>query len=163
MMDTTTFWKLIEEAKQRSGGDLDQQVTLLTHALTTLEVPDIVAFDARFDHFMALSYTRELWAAAYIINGGCSNDCFDYFRGWLIAQGEAVFHNALHDPETLLDIVEPEEVELESMLYVAQEAYERKTRQAMPPGERVIWQLNDDLWDEEMKYAMYPKLAEKFG
>ena len=162
-MDTTTFWKLIEDAKQRSSGDLDQQVTLLTDALTALEAPDIVAFDAHFDHFMALSYTRELWAAAYIINGGCSDDCFDYFRGWLIAQGEAIFQNALHDPQTLVDIVEPEEAELESMLYVAQEAYERKTGQAMPPSECVVWRLNDDLWDEETKYAMYPKLAEKFG
>jgi len=163
MMDTTISWKLIEDAKQRSNGDIDRQVTLLTDALTTLEGSDIVAFDARFDHFMALSYTRELWAAAYIINGGCSNDCFDYFRGWLIAQGEAAFQNALHDPETLVDIAEPEEVELESMLYVAQEAFERKTGQDMLPGERVVWQLNGDLWDDETKYAMYPKIADKFG
>jgi hypothetical protein len=163
MMDTTAFWKLIEDAKQRSSGDLDQQVTLLIDALTNLEAPDIVAFDARCDHFMALSYTRELWAAAYIINGGCSNDCFDYFRGWLIAQGKAVFQNALRDPETLVDIVEPEEAELESMLYVGQEAYERKTGRAILPSERGVWQLNDELWDEQMKYAMYPKLAEKFG
>jgi len=163
MMDTTTFWKLIEDAKQLSGGNPELQVAELTDALSALEVSDIIAFDARFDQLMAVSYTRELWAAAYIINGGCSNDCFDYFRGWLIAQGEAIFHNALHDPETLVEVVEPEEAELEEILYVADEAYERKTGQELPQGERVIWQLNGELWDEETKYAMYPKLATKFG
>ncbi len=163
MMDTTTFWKLIEDAKQRSGGDPERQVAVLTDALADLEASDIVAFDARLDQFMALSYTRELWAAAYIINGGCSDDCFDYFRGWLIAQGETVFHNALHDPETLAEVVEPEEAELEAILYVAQEAYERKTGQEMSQGARIVWQLNGELWDEETKYAMYPKLTAKFG
>jgi Protein of unknown function (DUF4240) len=163
MMDTTTFWKLIEDAKQLSGGNPERQVAELTDALSALEASNIIAFDAHFDQLMAVSYTRELWAAAYIINGGCSNDCFDYFRGWLIAQGEAVFHNALHNPETLVEVVEPEEAELEEILYVAQEAYERKTGQELPQGERVIWELNDELWDEETKYAMYPKLATKFG
>jgi uncharacterized protein DUF4240 len=163
MMDTTTFWKLIEDAKQRCGGNPGHQVTELMDALTAMEASDIIAFNAHFDRFMAVSYTRELWAAAYIINGGCSDDCFDYFRGWLIAQGEAIFHNALRDPETLVEIVEPEEAELEELLYVAQEAYERRTGQEMPQGERVIWRLNGELWDEETKYAMYPKLATKFG
>ena len=162
-MDTTTFWKLIEDAKQRSGGNPERQVAELTDALTALKASDIIAFEARFDQVMAVSYKRELWAAAYIINGGCSNDCFDYFRGWLIAQGEAVFHNALHDPETLVEVVEPEEAELEEIVYVAQEGYERKTGQELPQTERVIWQLNGELWDEETKYAMYPKLAAKFG
>ena len=162
-MDTTTFWKLIEGAKQHSGSNPERQVSELTDALSALEVSDIIAFDARFDQLMAVSYTRELWAAAYIINGGCSNDCFDYFRAWLIAQGEAVFHNALHDPETLVEVVEPEEAELEEILYVANEAYERKTAQELPQGERVIWQLNGELWGEETKYAIYPKLAAKFG
>ena len=162
-MDTITFWKLLEDAKQLSGGNPEHQVAELTDALSALEASDIIAFEACFDRLMAVSYTRELWAAAYIINGGCSNDCFDYFRGWLIAQGEMVFHNALHDPETLVEVVEPEEAELEEILYVAQEAYERKTGQELPQGERVIWQLNGELWDEETKYAMYPKLATKFG
>jgi hypothetical protein len=30
---------------------------------------------------------RDQWGAAYLANGGCSDDGFDYFRGWLIGQG----------------------------------------------------------------------------
>jgi len=163
MIDTTSFWKLIWDTKQRSAGNPDYQLAALTDALVDLDASDIIAFKAYFDQLMAVSYTRELWAAAYIINGGCSDDCFDYFRGWLIAQGETVFYNALHDPETLAEVVEPEEAELEDMLYVASKAYERKTGQELPQGEHIVWQLNGKLWDEETKYAMYPKLTAKFG
>jgi hypothetical protein len=136
---------------------------VLTTALTALEAPDLIAFDALFDQFMALSYTRELWAAAYIINGGCSDDGFDYFRGWLIAQGEAVFQRALLDPKTLVEVAEPDAAELEGMLSIARHVYERKMGQEMPLGAHLVWQLNDELWDEEAKYAMYPKLTAKFG
>ncbi|MFE5591185.1 DUF4240 domain-containing protein [Streptomyces sp. NPDC056549] len=33
--------------------------------------------------------------AAYMVNGGCCDDGFDYFRGWLIAQGRNVFERAV--------------------------------------------------------------------
>ena len=163
MMDIILFWKLIEDAKQRSAGDLDQQVALSTDALTSLETSDIATFDVLFHDCMTLAYTRELWAAAYIINGGCSDDGFDYFQGWLIAQGKSIFQDACSDPETLLDNVDSQGVELESILYVAQEAYERKTGQALPLHRQSIRELNTPLWDEETKYAMYPRLAERFG
>ncbi|WP_342210876.1 LysR family transcriptional regulator [Streptomyces sp. DH-12] len=45
-----------------------------------------------------------LWAAAYVINGGCSDDGFDYFRGWLIAQGREVFERAVARPGALADL-----------------------------------------------------------
>jgi hypothetical protein len=144
-------------------GHEPRQVAVLRDLLTSQNEADIITFDTHFERFMALSYTRELWAAAYIINGGCSDDGFDYFRGWLIAQGENIFHNALRDPETLLHVAEPGDSELEIMLSVAQDAYERRTGQEIPQGERLVWQLNGELWDEETKYAMYPQLAEKFS
>jgi hypothetical protein len=54
---------------------------------------------------MAGSYrTPLLWAAAYVINGGCSNDGFEYFRGWLIVQGREVFEHVVADPGTLADL-----------------------------------------------------------
>ncbi|MFL6076856.1 MAG: DUF4240 domain-containing protein [Mycobacteriales bacterium] len=39
---------------------------------------------------MAESYQGDLWGAAYLINGGASDDGFDYFRGWLIARTRGV-------------------------------------------------------------------------
>ncbi len=162
-MDTVTFWKLIETAKQESNGNSDQQVSLLVDALAALPTSEIIEFDTILDHFMALSYTNELWAAAYIINGGCSDDCFDYFRGWLIAQGETVFQNALRDPECLVDIAELEDIELEDMLRVARFAYESKTGSEMPEHNRTPWTLTGDEWDDVTVDAKYPKLAARFS
>ena len=47
--------------------------------------------------FMQKSYLSSLWAAAYILMDGCSDDTFDYFRGWLIAQGKETFEKVLDD------------------------------------------------------------------
>src|SRR5690242_15781126 len=101
-MNESTFWGLIEKAKAGSKGDPDQQVALLQKSLEPLSEADILDFDRLFHVQMYQSYTRDLWAAAYIINGGCSDDAFDYFRAWLISRGQQVFSNALKDPETLV-------------------------------------------------------------
>jgi len=78
---------------------------------------------------------------------GCSDDSFDYFRGWLIAQGKDVYLAALHDPDSLADVetvkrfaqevkesggMMPlkgyyEEPCFEEILAVANYAYQRKT------------------------------------
>jgi hypothetical protein len=39
-----------------------------------------------------------------MINGGCSNDGFEDFRGWLIVQGHEVFERMIADPDTLADL-----------------------------------------------------------
>jgi hypothetical protein len=36
-----------------------------------------------------------MWVAAYLMNGGCSDDGFDYFRGWLIAQGRTTLEQVV--------------------------------------------------------------------
>ena len=92
---------------------------------------------------------------------GCSDDGFEYFRCWLIAQGERVFNAALANPETLVNRAEPES-EGEGMLYAAAEAYESRTGAVLtapvvhprePVGER---------WEEDDLELMYPKLWARF-
>jgi hypothetical protein len=69
-----------------------------------------------------------LWAAAYIIGGGCSDDGFSDFRGWLICRGEKVYEAALRDPESLVEVVDDsEECQYEGFQYVAFQAWENKT------------------------------------
>lgn len=80
------------------------------------------------------------------MHGGCSDDSFDYFRGWLTAQGKEVFLNALADPDSLAGVEAVQAfgretlaseytpmsgyynaAHFESMLSVAVAAYENKT------------------------------------
>ena len=127
-MNINQFWEIIEAAKEKAQGDLDAQVAQMTAALDQLDAEEILAWQQMFNEYQRLSYKSKLWAAAYIINGGCSDDGFDYFRGWLTAQGRNVFLAALRDPDSLADLVEVEEgeAEFEDMLGAASSVYLKK-------------------------------------
>jgi hypothetical protein len=158
-MEQSQFWQLIEVAKAEADGDTEAQVAILEKKLKALPTEEIAQFDRIFHEMMALSYRWDLWGAAYVLNGGCSDDGFDYFRGWLIAQGEAVFNAALADPESLAEVGELE-VECERIWYAAHKAYEAKTGSEMPP-DRVPCPKEPigEEWDEEEVDQMYPRLA----
>ncbi len=125
-MDKEQFWNIIDEAREKSGGWEEMREPLID-GLSALAVPDLMKWKQIFDEYQHLSYKNKLWAAAYVINGGCSDDGFDYFRGWLTAQGKTIFLNALHDPDSLAEVESCEgDVEFEDMLGVAGEAYFKK-------------------------------------
>ncbi|WFE14091.1 DUF4240 domain-containing protein [Bacillus atrophaeus] len=44
---------------------------------------------------------------------GCSDDTFDYFRGWLIAQGKETFEEVLDDHEYLAAYITEETIDEE--------------------------------------------------
>jgi hypothetical protein len=172
-MDPDQFWHLIERSKAESEGGCDRQAGALTVLLLELPATDIVAFDRLFEQYADQAYRNDLWAAAYIINGGCSDDGFEYFRRWLIGQGEAVFSAALRDPEGLLSVVTPHiggapflfgalRYECEELGYVADQAYEQKTGSVMPRPPHPRPELIGEDWDDEDLPAMFPKLWAAF-
>lgn len=130
-MTIDRFWKLIEIAKKESRNDDERQVKILIQNLSVLSVSEIIEFQRIFSTLHEQSRHNYLWEAAEIIQGFCSDDGFEYFRAWLIAQGQTVFNNALEDPETLanfIDIRARNDCSLESMLYAADQAYKNKTK-----------------------------------
>lgn len=166
---TKEFWNLIERAKSKSVGELEEQSEILIEMLSERPLEDIIEFAKIFQNFYSVSYTSDLWAAAYIIQGGCSDDMFDYFRGWLIAQGKNTFENALENPETLtskISLEDAEEIDGELMLYVADEAYRRKTGKDLEkltgfvkfPEIEFDWNEDDDSLEKK-----FPKLYKKYS
>ena len=99
-MDRHAFWTLIAQARQDAPSPRAMPA-LLTQRLAAQDAEAILRWCGYFDLYHALSYKSRLWAAAYIITDGCSDDGFDYFRGWLIGQGQACFLAALRDPDSL--------------------------------------------------------------
>ena len=99
-MDLGSFWKIIEDA--RSGAN-DDEVFLrkIDSSLQMLKPEQLVEFESHRVKLDAESYTWRLWGAAYLMNGGCGDDCFDYFRAWLMSRGRQTFETALKDPDTL--------------------------------------------------------------
>jgi len=125
-MDSKKFWQIIDEAREQAG-NWEDMIEPLANALENLDDMEIFRWQQIYDVYQNLSYKNKLWAAAYIINGGCSDDGFDYFRAWLTAQGKDVFIAALNDPETLADAdILGESAEFEEIIGIAPDSYFNK-------------------------------------
>ena len=166
-MDKAQFWRLIEDAKEKSGGECEAQVELIEAALAKLPPDEMVAFNRITDELRDEAYKWDLWGAAYLINGGASDDGFEYFRCWLIAQGQAIFEKAVQDPDSLADVITPDfaDAECESLLYVADRAYEKVTGHEIPLGESDSSLIGRDpvgvRWEEDELDAMLPRISAK--
>lgn len=93
-IDLDEFWAIMERTP--TPEDLHAQ-------LSSLSEDGLAAFERQYDAAFYGSYDWGLWAAAYVIDGGCSDDGFDYFRAYLISLGREVFTAALADPDCLAD------------------------------------------------------------
>ena len=109
-----------------------EEVAVRTLTLLTALPPDEIAALAQpLWDLRSLSHKWDLWGAAYLLNGGCSDDGFEYFRGWLITQGREAFERVVTDPDTLaeLPVIQREAVngvcdlECESMYGVVWDAH----------------------------------------
>ncbi|WP_164983803.1 DUF4240 domain-containing protein [Cellulomonas endophytica] len=162
-MDTDTFWALVDEARDRSDGSIEQQAEVLQELLERRPVAEVVAFARRYDELRADLYRQDLWAAAYALQGGCSDDGFSYFRSWVISRGADAYRTALTDPDGLVAWVEePTEAdEAETLDYAADQAYESLTGgEELPasgvhdPGEPA-----GDPWSEDDLPARFPRMT----
>jgi hypothetical protein len=126
----------------------------------------VIAFDRLFRERLAEAYRWDLWGVATIVNGGCSDDGFEYFRCWLIGQGRAYFEAALANPEDAADAVMPgEEAACEDLLYAAGSAYEGLTGDDAMPHEKMPARREPggEKWEEDELETLFPQLVKKFG
>jgi hypothetical protein len=125
-MDRDRFWEIVDAARARVD-HVDGVPEALVEVLRGRPLAELVAFsevqDGLFDRD---AHRWDLWAAAYVINGGASEDGFEYFLGWLMAQGRARWEATLADPDSLADVVDLDtgDLDCEEMLYVAPRAAE---------------------------------------
>ena len=103
-MTLDNFWETVEKMHRDSGGDMDRKCELLEAELLELPLAEVQSFHRYFDECIDRAYTHELWAAAYIIGGGCSDDSFKDFRATLISMGRQTFEQALANPESLAEM-----------------------------------------------------------
>lgn len=129
LMDENLFWSIIEHTKN-SSEDLEEFAEILTEKLSKMSPNELIEFYLREQKLRFDSYTADLWCAAYIMIGGCSDDAFENFRCWLIAQGKEVFYTALKNPDTLVELYtsDEEDYDFEDFMYLASDAFEKKTR-----------------------------------
>ena len=162
-MEISDFWRIIAAARSARGNDRESRVEALRERLAGLPPRELQSFQNHYDSLITAAYRWDLWGAAYIINGGCSDDGFRYFRDWLISEGEEVYQAALADPESLARLRRIPLAENEYFGYVALELFKEAgdgelkrdmfTEEAGPAGQR---------WEEDAVYDLFPKLAAKY-
>ncbi len=163
-MDDDRFWSFIGAARDAAGDDVEDRVSGLEQVLLNHHPDEILEFQHKYDELLARACRWDLWGAATLMNGGCSDDGFRYFRDWLISEGEAAYEAALAGPESLADVAQDEEFELEAFGYVAAEVYEQMTDAEMPRGRSVEpASPAGKEWDEDDLPRLFPRLARKYA
>lgn len=146
-MDTSEFWTIIEAARSAVGPDRPFAEALVDE-LAARTKDDILRYQERFDEVHDAVYRWDVWAAAYLIGGGCSDDSFMDFRAGLIALGRDWYERAAARPDSLAEHPEviaaagaydDEVVFHEDVNYAASGAFKRVTG-----GEEDFY----DAWDE---------------
>lgn len=172
-MRTDDFWAVISRAtadRPASPADVAKRAVA---DLATRDPEEIVAWGRHLDKVMVASGTQDLWAAAYLINGGCSDEGFDSFRGWLIAHGRDAVARSVKSPDALADVEVVRAAadtgavfEAEEVLSIAGEAYAQATGEELPAGDKPVTRPDSaDLWDfdnEEEMQRRLPKLSALF-
>jgi hypothetical protein len=128
MLDEEVYWGIIDKSLKETTNQADQELFLVSE-IEKLTPREMVGFRLRTDQLLFDSYNPELWCAAYIISGGCSDGGFEYFRCWLIAQGKTVFYQVKANPDALINVVVEgkESYEFEGFWYVAMNAFKNNT------------------------------------
>ena len=178
MMDEEQFWAIVQTAVDEAGDDEDEYLEVVKRELSKLSLKEMIGFRLRTDKLLYDSYTSEMWCAGYLMNGGCSDDGFEYFRLWVISRGRKVYEAAMANPDNLIDYIgdddEMDFFEFESFWYVALEAFEEavdaelydyiddenfKTCEGNYPNFEFNWEEDEP----ESMQKLCPRLFEKFG
>lgn len=172
VMPAERFWVLIGRTTKHQD-DQDAQMEALRLELRQLSAEEVEAFERAFHEQQKRAYSWDLWGAAYIMNGGASDDGFEYFQRWLISKGRQTFEAAVADPDSLATMIttrEPEDLyDFELFAYVAGEVWKEKTGldadrfpyTGAPPASQPSGVPFEE--DPDHLAKRYPKLWAKFG
>lgn len=167
LMPEDQFWELIKISYTKSRGDFEAQQEQMEKVLRKLSPQNIIHFDNRFRQLRGQAYDWQLWAAAYIIHGGCGDDTFIDFRDWVISQGKEFFYTTISNPDSLANLNEETiDVDWEGMGYLATTVFEDLTDQEMPLGFNENQTIKGISWnedDDEALKKMCPKLWTKYS
>lgn len=146
MLEETIFWNIVDYSVKNTK-NRDAQEGFLVKEIEKLTPKQMIGTDKLlFD-----TYNSEMWCAGYIMNGGCSDDGFEYFRNWIISRGKDTYYKAKENPDSLIsEFIEGEEYyDFESFWYVALTAFENKT------GKELYDYISDDFKTNEGNYPNF--------
>lgn len=174
MLDEEKYWSLIGASLQNTD-DQEEQAAFLVQEIGKLTPKEMIGFRLRTDKLLYDTYTSGMWCAGYIMNGGCSDDGFEYFRNWVISRGKEVYYKAKENPDSLISEAEDgvDYYEFEDFWYLALDAFKKATgkeaydyidydrfttREGKYPPIEFSWEEDDE---DSMK-KICPRLYDRF-
>jgi hypothetical protein len=98
-IDEAAFWRILADANA-DAGSLEEARARLISRLERLNAAGLRSVNSHYAKTMKRLYHWNVWALAYAACGGCSDDSFRDFRGWLILHGDpALIDLAIASPE----------------------------------------------------------------
>ncbi|MGW4383959.1 DUF4240 domain-containing protein [Kitasatospora sp. NPDC004531] len=101
-MDNDEFWQLIDSARAATTPEVPFERALVD-VLAARPESDIVRYEVCFERLHGALYRWDVWAAAYLIGGGCSDDAFMDFRAGVIAEGRTWYEKVLAGPDVIAE------------------------------------------------------------
>jgi hypothetical protein len=158
-VDAAQFWSIIQSVDAPSA---------LHASLNALSEDDLLDFERLHAARMDEAYDWGLWGAAYVINGGCSDDAFEYFRSYLISRGRHIFERALADPDSLAEVALDGEDDWEDWMSPTMYVVHARTGTYAfvgPPDPRLVrrHEPSGEPWTEDDLPRRFPRLARQSG
>ncbi|WP_199538456.1 MULTISPECIES: DUF4240 domain-containing protein [unclassified Duganella] len=162
-MNEQQFWQLIDAVKNEAGTRIESRPAVLQKHLSFLDPEAIQSFQQRYEALLLKANRWSLWGAASLMNGGCSDDGFKYFRDWLISEGEKTFKEPLAKPDSLASFPRRDFFELELFGYAALKAYAAKGAGELERDFKVEYAVTEGIeWQEADLPQLFPALAAKY-
>jgi hypothetical protein len=168
-MDRTAFWKLIDQSRAASGGDVERQEQALQQLLVQLPLEEIGSFEEHFRTAYNQVHRPDLWATFWLTFPYPRDTDRHSFSAWVVGQGKHVHTTLCEYPERLFDVlrdVYPDDPDpfpfSEELGYAATAAYKSRTStEPVPIGAISPPQLWDRDFDDEEAILLMPELSQR--
>jgi len=163
-MTQVQFWNILEKVHQKSGTDIEKRFAVMEAELGKLSLKEVRSFETHFNRCVHRAYTWDLWGAAYVIGGGCSDDGFWDFRSTLITCGRKVFERALKHPDSLADLPFElgDSLQVEGLQYISGNVAKRLGGDVPGPSTPHPKRPKGKNWDEGDLPNLYPRLTKMY-
>lgn len=158
-MTEEAFWEIIKQSRKdfspkRLNGNMERQLKTLKKLLKPLGPDELGQFDGHFTHFSGRAYHYDLWACAFLTEGGCGDDAFMDFRSWMVSMGKTAYEAMLEDADNLADFCDQPGMEcifFEEIVYAPNEVY---TKAFDPEGIPDYYHRSEDSQNHQQGYPV---------
>lgn len=134
-MNETVFWDIINSSKEINQNDIVKQRICIENTLSKYSINEIREFNYISEILIKKAENNGLhdFLCNEFKDEYISTSVFDFFMGWLLLQGSALYYQTIKDPNFLIEVIEINfnndfsVLKHEEAIHMGLNAYETKT------------------------------------